>query len=255
VMRRCTNRGRYSAEPLSAEVQQSILAANDDSPNVDVSILTRSKKDTCLRILHDLERLSMGNWLLVREVMPYVRTDLADIEAHRDRLDIRTLELGPFAVRLAALSKRYPTFFGWFIAFFSLFVAGQVQRRLARTWAESGALLVFSIRDRSQHSYVSLGRVVQRILNSLTAQNVQTFTVVNGLYLFELLKENLEIYSNSDQRALLRYQYELQSFLGFGDRRLALFVRAGYGEAPAVRARRRPVKSFFIDDLGNEVRV
>ncbi len=253
VMKRCTNRNPYATTPLPPEVQASILAANDDPTNLEVRVLLGSKKNTGLHLLSNLERLRLGNYLLLREVLPYLRADEAEVATTRDRLDTRTLGLDTLTVRIIRWSKHFPRLMAFFFAVFSMFTSRHETSKATKTLQASGALIAFSIRARDQSSYVSLGRVAQRILNTLTAQNVQSYTIVTGLYLLDLLKENLEIYSNREQRLLLRIQYEFQSFFGFADRRLALFIRAGYAEPPAFRSLRRPVESFYVDERGNRV--
>lgn len=252
IKRRCTNRRPYRADPLPASVQESIFRSCDD-PNIDIQILVGTKKESCVEILTNLEMVRMGNQLLIEEVLPYVRVDQGEIEEHRDRLDVRAMEYDAIGTRLIRWAKKYPQLMFWVHQAFLSFGFSS-RKKLAKPLNQSGALIALLIRDRDQNAYVNLGRTLQRILNRLTEQNVQTYTVVSGLYLLDLLKENLEIYSEEEQIALLRYQYDLQSFFNFHDRRVALFIKAGYAVPPRFRTLRKRVQEVMLNEKGDPIK-
>jgi len=248
IMRRATNRLPYSDQLLPEDVQEHILKACDD-PNIDIQILSGTKKAACAGILANLEAVRLGNRLLVEEVLPYVRIDTKEIESCRDRLDIRAMGYDPFSLKVVQMAKKYPNLV--YLAQQAFTKLGGQTRKFKRSLTQSGALIAFSLAARDQKSYVSLGRILQRTLNFLTEKNIQTYTIVSGLYLLDLLKENLEIYTEREQVLLLRHQYDLESFFNFPNRRVALFVKAGYADAPKYRSLRKQVQNVMIDEKGD----
>lgn len=246
LLRRCTNRASFSQEPLAKDVVESIYHACD-LPHIAVQILTKRKKDQCAQILNGLENVRLGNRLMLEEVVPYIRTDVNEIEKERDRLDVRAMELSNSAIGLIQYAKKNPKIAS--LIYLWLKRLGLVSKNaFKKKLVQSGALIAFILERRDQETYVNLGRIAQRILNTLTAQNVQTYTLVSGLYLLDLLKENLEIYSKEEQNLLLRHQYDLQSLFDFTDRRIALFIRAGYAAPPKIRTLRKNVDELMVDE-------
>jgi len=248
VLRRCTNRRPYSQMPLPKEVQEAVIQSSA-SPDIDIKILSGIKKQKFAEILANLEDLRLGNRLLVKEVLPYVRIDEKEVEEHRDRLDVRTMNYDPFSLSLIKMAKKHPQLFYFAHQLFSRL--GVQARKFKRSLIQSGALIVLTINEHDQGGYVNLGRTTQRILNVLTGYNVQTYTMVSGLYPLDLLKENLEIYSHREQVLLLRYQYDLQSFFNFTSRKISLFIKAGYGDPPLFRSVRKRVEDVMLNEEGD----
>jgi hypothetical protein len=251
LIRRCTNRAAYHETPLSSSVQETIFKACDVE-DIEIQILTGRRKNRCAEILNHLENIRLGNRIMLEEVLPYLRTDEKEIALYRDRLDARTLDLDAGALKMMKIAKRNPkvmSFIYTFLGRLGLTSKKEFEKKIIK----SGAMISFLLKKRDQQTYVNLGRVAQRILNNLTAQNIQTYTMVSGLYLLDLLKENLEIYSKREQLLLLRYQYDLQSLFDFTDKRIALFIRAGYAAAPQLRTLRKSVREVMIDSHGNAI--
>lgn len=251
LLRRCTNRAPYSETPLPKDIQDNILKSCD-IPDIEIRILSGTKKKECADILNNLENVRLGNALMIEEVLPYIRIEENEIETARDRLDVRTMELNPTSLKLLKFAKKYRKAASLLYTILN-YLGVTPKKKFAKILMQSGALIAFSIQKRDQESYVHLGRIAQRVLNNLTAENIQTYTIVSGLYLLDLLKENLEIFSEKEQILLLRYQYDLQSLFNFTDRRIALFIRAGYADPPRYRSIRKHAADVIIDEKGNSL--
>jgi hypothetical protein len=111
----------------------------------------------------------------------------------------------------------------------------------------SSAIVTYAIEDREPASFVGLGRIIQRTLNTLTDLGVQSMSVLSGLYLLDVLRTNPEIFSRAETRTLMRTRQAFEQFFDRSERNLVYIVRVGYSDPPAVRQRRRPVEELILE--------
>ncbi len=56
-------------------------------------------------------------------------------------------------------------------------------------------MVTFSINNRSYESLVKTGTTIQYLMNSLAKEKITSMPVLSGIFLFEVLAENPEIFN------------------------------------------------------------
>jgi hypothetical protein len=180
---------------------------------------------------------------MTREALEYVRFTEAEMAAKPDGLDLRSLEFDSRIVRfLKPIQRRR--------VHRVLRLAGAVRAAAARhrdQLTHSAGILTFAIENKEPESFVRLGMIIQRTLNELSREGVQSMSVLSGLYLLDVMGSNPEIFSRREMRTLIRSRDQLETLFDRPEGDIVFVVRVGYGDPPSVYQRRRPVEDLILD--------
>lgn len=245
VLARRTHRGPFREEPLDPTVRAEAVAFLEtvsEGP-VGARLLEGDAADTLADILADLEALRFGNPKLLAEALEFIRVGKEENERHRDGLDADTLSLPPRTRRALPFLKRHPQRLGWLAPLFRHFHRRR-QREFLR--GQSG-FIAFTAGAMDPAAFVEMGRRIQRTLNALTRQGLDTQCLLSGLYLLHLAFENPEIFSAEEARTLLLCRRDLELLLGVPDHRIAFLIRIGRAASPAPESLRKDLTAFLLN--------
>lgn len=243
VLARATNRRIYSRDPLPAEVKEQ-LQVLEENENIKLLISEGPDRDYLAGVLSDLEYVRLFNHKLIAEVFNFIRYCPGEVQQYRDRLYIETLELPPIVVAYMKLVKSRLYLHELAKRFGFVHIAKLHQKKLL---CGSGAIVTFLLRDRSFPRFVELGMVVQRAANLLAKHGLASMSVLSELYLFDVLSENPEIYSNQELRTLEKCRQLLSQFYGSPDRKAVYILRAGFAAPPTQRSNRKELKELILE--------
>jgi len=242
IVERCTNRKLYRQTPLKEEVGSRIRELTSD-PNVTAFFSTGTDRDVLAKSLARLESVRLSNFRMTREALEYVRFTEAEMAAKPDGLDLRSLEFDRRIVRfLKPIQRRR--------VHRVLRLAGAVRTAAARhrdQLIHSAGILTFAIKDKKPESFVRLGMIIQRTLNELSREGVQSMSVLSGLYLLDVMNSNPEIFSRRQIRTLRHSREQLERLFDRPEGDIVFIVRVGYGDPPSVFQSRRPVEDLIVD--------
>jgi hypothetical protein len=241
LLGRSTNRKPYQRCPLPDEVRERILSIADED-NVTVFFSEGEQQAELARILADLELVRLSNYKMTREAIEYIRLDAAEMAAKPEGLDVRTLEFDSRIVKMLGPIQRRRVHG-------VLKLLGMVRmatRRHHEQLLKSSAIVTYAIEDREPASFVGLGRIIQRTLNSLTEMGVESMSVLSGLYLLDVLRTNPEIFSRAETKMLMRTRQAFEEFFDSSERNLVYIVRVGYADPPSARQRRRALEELIL---------
>jgi hypothetical protein len=241
VLARSTNRKLYRRDPLPAEVRERIAAAAVDD-NVTLHCSEGQDVIRLARILADLESVRLSNFKMTREALEFIRRSEAEMRAKPEGLDVRTLELGDSIVSMLGSIQRP----GGHRLLKLLGMVRTATRRHHQQLVHSAAILTYAISDRQPHSFVGLGRIIQRTLNALAESGLESMSVLSGLYLLDVLRSNPEIFSRRETQRLSRARRALEQFFATSEENIAFVVRTGFAAPPSFRQLRRPVEELLL---------
>jgi hypothetical protein len=247
VLARGTNRQHYADEPVSFDAKARL--AERVAPvagRVRLHWVERSMKRVVARLLAELESVRFGNHWLLREALAYIELETDPAKLRRDRLDPRTLEHSPEALRFYRRWTR-PRWLHRLLVW--LGVSRGPTRRYLQMLEASGALVGFEVSERTPDVYLSLGRTVQRFLNEVELLNLSAMPLLSGLYVRDALRQNEEIFTRRQAVRVLRAAHALDDQLNLRNNRLAFMVRVGLGPPKSHRQGRRPIAELITDDL------
>ena len=181
------------------------------------------------------------NSKLVSEGLQCIDFDIQENQRYRDRLDANGMGFGPLAISLMRETKSLPVLFALFrvTGMLSLFIC--LLARPKKLLMRSGALISFSLKERSYKDYINLGIVIQAIANKIAAHNPASMPLLSGLYLLDILGENPEILSNAAKRTIRRSFNEMNKLLPSQGQRVSFGMRIGYPDRIPPKTVRRNI--------------
>lgn len=254
VLERCTNRAQYENTPIPVKVQKELAALSDD-PNIHIAFSSGEQKDRLAKILGRLEFIRFSNYYLMREAMRYVRIPPEENEKYRDFLDLRTLHVhySKWELRLREwgfkLMVCFPNFPRWYynalkaIGYYAL--GAQHHMRLLH---QNGALITFVLKKRDYKNFIDLGRVVQRILNELARHELAAVPILSGIYLFDVLQKNQEVFSRWQTARIRKAEKDINRLFDLEDQKIVFIIRTGFAAPPEHRSLRRDVSAFILNE-------
>lgn len=246
VIDRHTHRGFYAEQPLSNDIQRDLTSLGDD-PNVEIIFKSGEEKAFLAKILAELEGIRYANYYLMREVVYYLRFGAVENQNARDYIDVKTLGFSNGVIAVLHLWDRLlkSRIFYWISI--ALGFHKQLIAKYHDLLKKTGSLLCFAIQERDYRSFIRLGRIIQRVLNELSKNGFAAMPILSGLYLFDVLQENEEIFSKTQIRRLRQLKHNFDDLFLPSGKKIAFILRAGKADNLAVRSLRKPISYFIID--------
>lgn len=239
ITRRVTNR-RRGPRALLAEGDLTTLGKAARARGAHVLFLTEPGSLTEVgRLIGACDRLSYMNSAIHRDVFAGFRWSSAEVLAHRDGLDIASLELSPTERAGTQLLSAWPV-----MAELKAFGGGKVLEDTAVQAIDSAsavALLVFP--GMTCDSYFQAGRALQRFWLTATELGIFVQPMTGLPYLFARLEQGNGVGFDEDERVelrALRKRYRALFTVPPGHAE-AFLMRLGKAEAPSALSLRRPL--------------
>lgn len=243
VLNRRTNRTPYSSTLLSEQHKQR-LHQTINNTNIDLTFVENEEKSHLAEILEELEYNRLSNKKMVNEMLNYIRTSNDTNTDNKSLLDVNILGVSEQTIQLIKNVKsnailRYINQL--------LGIIPKEKRRIRHLLDNSGAILVISL---IQHNYLELvetGRIIQRLLNEMQRLGITSMSCISGLYLFDVLAENPEIFSNKEKNAILNCKWDMELLLNNNTQKISFIIRAGYmkQKVPAT-SQRKPMNDLLL---------
>jgi hypothetical protein len=248
VPRRVTNRRHdRTAEitGLDAAVQAKLHAATGPRARLKV-LATRGALDELGALMGACDRITAFNEAIHRETMPGYRWTREEVEAHRDGIDVLTLELSPADRAGVRLLSHWPTIH----ALCRLGGGRVLEDGAAEAIAAARAAGLVTVPGTTRENYLEGGRAVQRVWLTAAANGVAIQPMTSLPYLMARLERGGgEGLSLAERQALgqLRPRYRGLFDTPATDGEVLLF-RLHVGDPPTVRSLRRRVDDLITFD-------
>ncbi|MCA9496171.1 MAG: hypothetical protein KC589_04470 [Nanoarchaeota archaeon] len=242
---RCTNRKNYDDRAFSLEIKKDIILNFQKEASKDFSLyfFEKNKKNKFARILGELETVRMDNDKMLRESFEYIRFDKEENLEKKDLLDVETLEYSSKMIGVMKKIKKNPFYFK-FLNFFGYLSI--LRKKNIFHLKSSGAILTYSIKERTDKNYVKLGMLVQKQMNYFSKLGIESQAILSGFYLLDVLHENPEIFTKKQKNIILNAKFEIEDLFNILDLNIAFLVRIGYGEKPKVVSLRKNIEEFIL---------
>jgi nitroreductase len=242
VRERVTNRKRGARAPLDPAKRDSLVAAAESRG----AKLTFATEEEALEELGALmgacDRISALHPAMFREVMPGYRFTRAEVERHRDGLDLTSMELGESDRAGFELLSEWPT-----MECLGKIGGGRALESTARkSVAAASAIGLLTVPGTSRESYFGSGRAVQRTWLTASDLGLALHPMTGLVYLFARLErggaEGLRDWEVRELREL-RVRYR-RVFDTPADHAETFLFRVGVADPPTARSLRR-----HLDDV------
>ncbi len=237
---RCTNRKPYERLPLEAKSRELLLDAARGVPGARLSLVEDPPLiDRLARIACLSDRTLFENKSLHQSLFHWVRWNQRQVEATRDGLDIRTLELDPLTRMAFPLLGFWP-----FVTFITHLGIGRYISEVGyHHYRRSAAIGLLQVADFSPRSFIAGGRLLQRVWLSAAAVGLSFQPLAGVPILIQKLCDESSVDLSPRQRALIaRAELELNDLIPIekGSACVMMF-RIGVSAPPTARSLRRPV--------------
>ena len=226
VLERNTNLQNYDSKNISATLINKLIESGNDK-NIEIRFTEGEDKNYLSGILADLDWVRASNNKMFQESLNYIRFSAAEVNKHKDLLDARNLSMSNYAIKLLqkCKSNKY-----WH---YLVHLIGKVKQHKLETkekFINSSALVSFSIKTRSYENLVKAGATIQHLMNSLSKEGIASMPILSGIFLFEVLAENPEIFSDKHKNTILNCKWDLEQFfkLQQNQKKLVFLLRIGY---------------------------
>ncbi len=243
IANRVTNRRRPARRPIADAVLQ-VLADETRSHGASLHLATDAES---LRVLSDLvgacDRISLLNQRIHAEAMPGYRWSAAEVEAHRDGLDVDAMELMPWERAGMKLLSAWPR-----AAFIRRVGGGKGLEELGRLWVESASAVgLVTVADADPRSFLRAGRGIQRMWLAATAQSLAIHPITGLPFLLARAERGGgEGLAEDEISQLLALREPFSRVFPQAARSTEAFLfRISIADPPTARALRRPVESFL----------
>jgi nitroreductase len=239
IAQRCTNRRPYSKTPVSADKVQALRQAAGTEPARLLIVQDRAAMRTVARAASLNDRLLYELRTLHDEFYQTLRWTREEVEATRDGLDVRTLELGPMGPGFKAM-RSWPV-----VRVLNLFGSSRMAPMHSyRTFLQSGAFgfLQMSAPEGAGDwkTWIEGGRRLQRIWLTATRLGLAFQPMAGMLYLLAYREAGVGSWSGSQRALLARAERLFGQVLPLeqGAASILLF-RFGQGGPPSATSLRR----------------
>jgi len=236
--RRCTNRKKYNAVPLTIFQKKTLLQVFDGNPGVQCYMATDSNKIRLLAsILANNERLIFENYYLHHFLFEQIRWTDEEAKQTRDGMDIKTLELS-LVNRLAfKILKYWPV-----VEILNKIGLSKIVTQSGRELVESSAgIIALTLEDISAESFVKAGRIMQRFWLQATALGLSVQPIIGLALLIQRVRSGgREGLDDSQRQLIMTISEKLDGVFGLSGKAPAMIFRIGTSGLPSARSLRLP---------------
>lgn len=244
VSARHTNRKPYAKKALGIDVRKELAAEAVVTPgDVDLELIeSREDMKKLSRALTTMEEIALGNEVLHKAFFDDIFWDEARNEAGEHGLYIKTLELPPPARGLFTLLKHW-----WFARALSYIGFPRLVARMnASQNASAAAFGVIIGSHTSRHTYLEVGRLLERVWLTATAHalSLQIVTGITFLARAAQSENPPKIFNAHEHERIAQAYATIQKIVG--DERVPILVfRIGEGGTPSDVSRRKAPEILF----------
>lgn len=242
VLKRVSDNRAYKKRPIPLNIIDE-LKGFIVQKSIALRTVNNDDKEYIAKIMADLEGVLLTNARLCIETLRYIRWDPSEIEREKDLLDVR--RLNSFSTQTTQLLQSRQKKIAHRIAKL-IGTPRRIKKQYKDIYSSSGSFLIFTLEERNSSNLIQLGQQIQCVMNELTRLDLASAPIANGLYLLDLLRENTEIFSNSEKNTLLNCKFELEEFFDMRDRKIVFVLRTGYVNSVISPTLRKPLCELTI---------
>jgi len=247
IKKRSTNRKSYKKRNVDQVILKKLKSLeNTVQSEKEINIFfveDEKKKKNIAKALSINDWLLFNNYAVHQALFPYIIWNKEEEKEKRSGLYIDTFEL-PVPIKMLFRLFAYWNFakilgkIGW---------GSVVAKQNSNLYASTGALGIITISDTSPLSFVSAGRVFQRLWLSAVVYNLHIQPVVGVLYLNQRIEEEDSSlpFSITEKLKIQNAISKIKVISGVGNGILVMLFRIGYGKAASATSSRKKPNIYF----------